>query len=221
MSLSLRNDSHRRLPATSSSRPLTQNGVAERFPDWTAVGFRDSTADSRDRSCIDLSHVHAASRTLLLGSHALGGPFLAHSRVRWVRCVADRRTLSSRGDGSASTPFTSLTATLTRPACRALSSPLVPGGLSGSFRTRPEITLRSLAAGFRPARTWLLRRAFASKKPDSVTGAVFQFRRPLSCPTTKRNIRAARESTKEIDKAPKSYPPPARKQLIRRTLIGA
>ena len=78
------------------------------------------------RSCIDRSHVHAASRTLLLGSRALGGPFLAHSRVRWVRCDADRRTLSSRGD-------TSLTATLTRPACRALSSPLVPGGLNATL----------------------------------------------------------------------------------------
>src|SRR5439155_7141247 len=47
------------------------------------------------------------------------------------------------------------------------------------------ITPLSLAAGFRPARCLLLRRAFASKKPDSVVGAVLQFRRPLSCPTTR------------------------------------
>ena len=41
MNPSLRSDSHRRMPAIVS-RPLTQNGVAERFPDWTAVGFRAS-----------------------------------------------------------------------------------------------------------------------------------------------------------------------------------
>ena len=52
MSGSLRIRSHRRLPATSLSRPLTQDGVAERFPDWTAVGFRACDRGPASRPCM-------------------------------------------------------------------------------------------------------------------------------------------------------------------------
>ena len=105
---------------------------------------------------------------------AIPGPLA----TRWVRCIACRRTLSSRGDVRFNRVLlrdrheldASLAAILTRSACRALSSPLVPGGLKGSASTP-----RSLAADLRPARVSLLRRAFASKRSDSLTGAVFLF----------------------------------------------
>jgi hypothetical protein len=83
------------------------------------------------------------------------------------------------------------------------------------------ITPLSLAAGFRPARSWLLRRAFASKKPDSVLGAVLHFRRPLSCPTTNRNIRALLRNPKEISNVTFRLSTVARKQLTHHDLVGA
>ena len=49
MSGSLRRHSHRRLPATDRCRGRSPKvGVAERFPDWTAVGFR--ACDRRPRA---------------------------------------------------------------------------------------------------------------------------------------------------------------------------
>ena len=60
------------------SQPLTQNGVAKRFPDWTAVGFRVSRTPPFSQLA-PTERTRATSRTLSLGSHVLRG----HS---WPTC---------------------------------------------------------------------------------------------------------------------------------------
>jgi hypothetical protein len=82
------------------------------------------------------------------------------------------------------------------------------------------ITPLSLAAGFRPARTYF----FAGRslqKPDSVLGAVLQFRRTLSCPTTEGNIRASPKITQEIQQLSQELSTKSRKLLMHRMLSGA
>ena len=92
---------------------------------------------------------------------------------------------------------------------------------SASLSRRQGITPLSLAAGFRPARTWLLRGDIALEKPDSVTGAVFHFRRPLSCPTTKGNIRVLVRITKFFRARAEQLSTSSRKMMMRRKLVGA
>src|SRR5436309_729725 len=58
-------------------------------------------------------------------------------------------------------------------------------------------------------------------KPDSVVGAVFQFRRPLSCPTTGGNIRALWRNAKQKPKVAFRLSTVARKHLTRHVLLGA
>jgi len=101
----------------SISRPLTQNGVAERFPDWTAVGFRAGRTP-RSPACAN-ERQRMASRTLFLGSHVLRG----HS---WPTC--DTLGPTHRwSQNSLLRRDASLAAVLTRSACRALLRPISSG----------------------------------------------------------------------------------------------
>ena len=131
-------------------RDRTPNGVAWRFPDWTAVGF--------------------AFPSPFLGSRSLCVPLPELLATCWARSAAYRGTLSPRFGRS-------LAATLTRIAmggfCRQFS-----GGLVAGRRLSPcphFLALHGLRVG----------------KPDSVVRSIFQFRRSLSCPTTRGIYRTA------------------------------
>ena len=176
-----------------------------------------------------------------LGSRALRTRLRA-ALARWVRRTADRGTLSPRGGRQhvalrlpPSTPkHRRRPICTTRARCCVTCGDSNPTCLRGpfepisfgwprrhAFARRQGITPLSLAAGFCPARIWLLRRDIALEKPDSVTGAVFQFRRPLSCPTTKGNIRRRREKQKENRITRSQLSTAARKHLNTRDLVGA
>jgi hypothetical protein len=104
VSCSLRIHSHRRLPATHFCRGRSPKvGVAERFPDWTAMGFR--ACDHQPRAvepCLALSRCRRRSPgPCFLGSRALHCTSSA-ALARWVRRTADRGTLSPRGGESTS-----------------------------------------------------------------------------------------------------------------------
>jgi hypothetical protein len=64
--------------AAIRSRSRSPNGVAKRFPDWTAVGFRASRTPPIHQLA-PTNRIRTTSRTLFLGSHALRG----HS---WPTC---------------------------------------------------------------------------------------------------------------------------------------
>src|SRR5439155_3999867 len=119
----------------SFSRPLTQNGVAERFPDWTAVGFRARSRPldqhrlrDADPSIHDLPDPFLGSRALRRTSSA--------ALARWVRRFACRGTLSRKAIRSLVAYLSArdsrprVTGGDSNPTCHwALASPLVSDGL--------------------------------------------------------------------------------------------
>ena len=99
------------------------------------------------------------------------------THLRWARPDVCRGTLSPRF-------VRSLAATLARIAYWTFLRPLVSGSLGG-VQALPAVAGRRLP----PCPRFLLRTVFALWKPDSVSGAFLRFRRSLSCPTTRGNIR--------------------------------
>ena len=79
-----------------------KTGVAERFPDWTAVGFRSCDRGPAKRAMHGVVSLTTRSPgPCFLGSRALRTRLRA-ALARWVRRTADRGTLSPRGGGSTS-----------------------------------------------------------------------------------------------------------------------
>ena len=79
-----------------------KNGVAERFPDWTAVGFRaDDRRPARGAMHGTVALTLRSPGPCFLGSRALHRSSRA-ALARWVRRTADRGTLSPRGGESTS-----------------------------------------------------------------------------------------------------------------------
>lgn len=155
-----RRGAHRRLPRLVC-RSRSPNRVAKRFPDWTAVGFRYKLPSLRRlalRRTVAFKQLPGPSKISLretCGTEAPtplvpriacpSRPFLAHFRHAGSDAPPIGE-LSSPGQRSlrrrhvTPTPQTfgaSLAAILTRSACRALSSPLVPGGLIAGRRLPP------------------------------------------------------------------------------------
>jgi hypothetical protein len=210
-----------REPSFAAAHPRWGGGAVSRLD---GRGISLFGCRLRGRAVHGTHRPQTTSRTLLLEDRA---PFAAHSwpaLARWVRRTADRGTLSPRGGEHrvSRSALRRLTNRDTRLCVTGGDSnpirlpgpfePISSGWPQLPFRVSSGITPRSLAAGSRPARTCLLRRAIADEKPDSVTEVVLQFRRALSCPTTNGNIRVAPATTKEIRKTVKSYPPRARKR---------
>ena len=148
------------------------------------------------------------------------GPTLRVARNSLPRCdsVATNQTL--RPDPQ----LPRVTGGDSNPTCLwALASPLVPGGLR-----RPafaESSWGSLPCRWPPASALPAFHCFAGPsllgKPDSVLGAVLLFRRPLSCPTTKGNIRSSPRITKVFRHLPFWLSTGARKHLNLHVLPGA
>src|SRR5205085_1117500 len=63
----------------SRSHGRSPNGVAKRFPDRTAVGFRVLTAPPPIAHRLSSRRLHDHPDPFVLGSHVFRGPFLAHS----------------------------------------------------------------------------------------------------------------------------------------------
>ena len=115
-------------PRARASRPLTQDGVAERFPDWTAVGFRSSITAHRAGHAWPCAARAATSRTLFLGSPRPSRPIPGSL---W-RAGSGAPLVGGLSPHGADAP---LAATLTRSACRAPRRvPISSGWPSTGFR---------------------------------------------------------------------------------------
>jgi hypothetical protein len=123
-------------------------------------------------------------------------------RALWVRRAACRRTLSSRcalitgGDSNPLVPLDVLAS-------------LVPGGLVAGRRSPPCPPLVASHG------------CSVAKRPGSVIGNLFLFRRSVSCPTTKASITRNRKNAQKNRSLPRSYPPRGRKSLSSENLSGA
>jgi hypothetical protein len=175
----------------------------------------------RPRRAPPVMHDHAspatASRTLFLGSHALRRPFLVRSGALGPTC---------RLSGDSLPAGRHITGGDSNPIC--LPGPLEPISSGWPLRSRTRVRKSqgdySPVAGRRlPPCPHLLASQGRSLawKPVSVLGAVLHFRRPLSCPTTKGNIRIPPRSRKENRQALAKLSTAARKVLTPRELPGA
>lgn len=148
--------------------------MAWRFPDWTAVGFRVEPSHAPEGARTGSREATSRSRTRFLGSRAFRRPLPAGLVALGPACRLSR---------------------VSHPAVRhATGGDINPDCLAGVFAPRGVADVAGRR--FRPCPPLL-----ASHGSFFGTGlrirSLFQFRRSLSCPTTRGNIQFIRGFTEE------------------------
>ena len=220
----------------SFSRPLTQMGWRSGFPTGRPWDFALDRINPSDPHVSGLGPTRTTRPFRCdLPDPFLGSRTLDRTSVRhWGPLGPTLRTTKDsllRGDSVAANQtfrrdpqLPRVTGGDSNPTCLwALASPLVPGGLRR--RSCDRSSRGSLPCRWPPASALPALVCFAGPsllgKPDSVLGAVLLFRRPLSCPTTKGNIRSNRRITKEFRVRTFWLSTGARKHLTVLVLTGA